>query len=102
MLAERVTQWRQEALDEGRRQGVSEGVLEGRRQGLFEGVSHERTLLRRQAARRFGVATGDALAGLLANEEDVDRLAEVGDLVVDCATAEELLRRGRGVLNGGR
>ena len=90
MLAERVTQWRQEALDEGRRQGVSEGV------------SHERTLLRRQAARRFGVATGDALAGLLANVEDVERLADVGDLVVDCASAEELLRRGRGVLNGGR
>ena len=90
MLAERVTQWRQEALDEGRRQGVSEGM------------SHERTLLRRLAARRFGVAAGDALAGLLANEEDVERLAEVGDLVVDCASAEELLRRGRGVLNGGR
>ena len=90
MLAERMTQWRQEALDEGRRQGVSEGV------------SHERTLLRRLAARRFGVAAGDALAGLLANVEDVERLAEVGDLVVDCASAEELLRRGSGVLNGGR
>ena len=98
MLAERMTQWRQEALEEGRRQGVSEGVLEGRRQG----VSHERTLLRRLAARRFGVAAGDALAGLLANVEDVERLADVGDLVVDCASAEELLRRGRGVLNGGR
>ena len=103
MLAERMTQWRQEALDEGRRQGVSEGVLEGRRQGLSEGrrqgVSHE---LQRLAARRFGVAAGEALAGLLANVEDVERLAEVGDLVVDCASAEELLRRGRGVLNGGR
>ena len=87
MLAERVTQWRQEALEEGRRQGLSEGV------------SNE---LQRQAARRFGVAAGDALAGLLANVEDVERLAEVGDLVVDCASAEELLRRGRGVLNGGR
>ena len=84
MLAERMTQWRQEALDEGRRQGLSEG----RRQG----VSHE---LQRLAARRFGVAAGDALAGLLANVEDVDRLAEVGDLVVDCASTEELLRRGQ-------
>ena len=83
MLAERVTQWRREALDEGRRQGVS----------------HE---LRRLAARRFGLAAGDALARLLANVEDVGRLEEVGDLVVDCASAEELLRRGRGVLNGGR
>ena len=85
MLAERMTQWRQEALDEGRRQGMSEG---------------ERVLLRRQAAERFGVAAGDALAVLLANEEDVERLAQVGDLVVGCASAEELLRRGRGLLNG--
>ena len=99
MLAETVTQWRQEALDEGRRQGVSEGVLEGRRQGMLEG---ERVLLRCQATGKFGAAAGDALAALLADEEDVERLAEVGDLVVGCASAEELLRRGRGVLNGRR
>ena len=95
MLAETVTRWRQEALDEGRRQGMSEGM----RRGMSEG---ERTLLRRLAAGRFGVATGNALATLLANEEDAERLAEVGDLVVDCASAEELLRRGRRLLNGGR
>ena len=94
MLAETVTQWRREALDEGRRMGMSEG----RRQGMSEG---ERALLRRLAAWRFGTATGDALAALLANEDDVERLAEVGDLVVGCASAEELLRRGRGLLNGG-
>ena len=87
-----------EGVLEGRRQGMSEGVLEGRRQGMSEG---ERALLRRQAARRFGAATGDALAALLANEEDVERLAEVGDLVVGCASADELLRRGRDLLNGG-
>ena len=86
MLAETVTQWRQEAIDEGWR----------------EGISHERALLRRQAALRFGVAAGDALGALLANEEDVERLAEVGDLVIGCASAQELLRRGRGLLNGGR
>ena len=85
MLAETVTRWRQEALDEGRRQGMS----------------HGRALLGRLAARRFGVATGDALAALLANEEEAERLAQVGDLVVDCASAEELLRRGRALLNGG-
>ena len=95
MLAETVTRWRQEALDEGRRQGLSEGM----RRGMSEG---ERALLRRLAAGRFGVATGNALATLLANEEDAERLAEVGDLVVDCASAEELLRRGRRLLNGGR
>ena len=97
MLAETVTQWRQEAVDEG----MSKGMSKGRRLGLSEGMSHERTLLRRQAARRFGPATGDALAALLANEEDVERLAAVGDLVVGCESAEELLRRGKGLLNGG-
>ena len=125
MLAETVTQWRQEALDEGKRQGMSEGrrqgmsegrrqgmsegrrqgMSEGRRQGMSEGrrqgMSHERALLRRLAAGRFDVATGDALAALLASEEDVERLAEVGDLVVGCTSGEELLRRGRSLLNGG-
>ena len=98
MLAETVTRWRQEALDEGRRQGRRQGVSEGRRQG----VSHERALLRRQAARRFGAEAGDALAALLANEEDAERLAQVGELVVGCASATELLRRGGNLLNGGR
>ena len=77
MLAETVTRWRQEALAEG-----------------------ERMLLRRQAARRFGVETGDALAALLAKEEDAERLAEVGELLVDCGSSAELLRRGGGLLNG--
>ena len=122
MLAETVTRWRQEALDEGRRQGRRQGVSEGRRQGVSEGrrqgvsegrrqgvsegrrqgVSHERALLRRQAARRFGAEAGDALAALLANEEDAERLAQVGELVVGCASATELLRRGHNLLNGGR
>ena len=95
MLAETVTRWHQEALDQGRREGVSEG----RRQGMSEG---ERALLRRIAAGRFGVATGNALATLLASEEDVERLAEVGDLVVACTSAAELLQRSRNLLNGGR
>ena len=81
MLAETVTQWRQEALDEGRRlgraEGRTEGMSEGRRQGMSEGMSHERALLRRLATRRFGLAAGDALATLLANEEDAERLAKV-------------------------
>ena len=101
MLAEKVTQWYEEALDKGRSEGRRQGMSEGRRQGVAEGLSHERALLRRLAAGRFGVATGNALATLLASEEDVERLAEVGDLVVACNSAEELLRRSRGLLNGG-
>ena len=88
MLAETVTRWRREAIDEGRQLA--------RRQG----ASLERTLLRR-LAQRFDVAPGDGLAALLANEDDVERLAEVGDLAVDCGNAQELPRRGRDLLDNG-
>ena len=85
MLAETVTQWRQEALDEGMRQGLSEGMRRGVSEGMRRGVSEgrkqgrsegERALLRRLATGRFGIATGNALATLLANEDDVERLGE--------------------------
>ena len=101
MLAETVTRWRQEALDEGKRQGRTEGLEQGMSRGLKQGMAEgERTLLRHIAARRFGVDTGDALATLLANEGDAQRLAEVGELLVDCTSPAELLRRGGRLLNG--
>ena len=85
MLEEAITEWRQAAIAEGRSQGMAE----------------ERALLRRQAARRFGADAGDALATLLGHEDDSERLATIGDLVVDAANGDELLRRGRSVLAGG-
>ena len=83
MLEEAITEWRQAALAEGRAEGLSEGLREGER------------MLRRQVARRFGSSAGDALAALLAGEQDAGHLAELGDLVLDCESAEELLRQGR-------
>ena len=97
MLAETVTRWRQEALDEGLRQGMRQGVSKGVKQGMADG---ERRLLRRLATRRFGVDAGDALAALLANEDDAERLAKVGELLMDCGSPAELLRRGGRLLNG--
>ena len=91
MLEEAITEWRQAALAEGHAEGRSEGRAEGLREG-------ERALLRRQAARRFGVSAGDALAELMAGEQDAERLAELGDLVLDCESGEELLRQGRSML----
>ena len=96
-----VSEGRRQGMSEGRRQGMSEGRRQGMSEGRRQGMSHERELLRRLAVGRFDVATGDALAALLANEEDVERLAKVGDLVVGCTSAEELLRRGGSLLNGG-
>ena len=87
MLERAITEWRKAALAEGERKGRVEG---------------ERAMLRRVAARRFGMATGDALAALLGEATDVRRLNSIGDLVVDCASADELLRRSGSVLNGGR
>ena len=95
MLERAITEWRKAALAEGECKGRSEGMREGRMEG-------GRAVLRRLAARRSGTATGDALAALLGEVADARRLAAVGDLVADCASADELLRRSGGVLNGGR
>ena len=111
MLAETVAQWRREAVEEGWRLGVAEGwgrslakslrqaPSESLMQAMSRSLSCHRALLRRMAAQQFGVATGDALAALLANEEDIERLVEVGDLVIGCGSAQELLRRSRDLLN---
>ena len=83
MLAEAITEWRQSAIAEGVREGTSEG---------------RRTLLRRLATRRHGPEVGDEFGRLLTDEDDADRLALAGDLVIDCSSAEELLSRGRRLL----
>ena len=72
-----------------RREAHAEGVAEGR----AEGIEHQRALLCRQAARRFGEATAASLSDRLGRLDDPERLAEVGDWIVDCATAAELLAR---------
>ncbi len=100
MLAEAITEWRQNAIAEGRTEGRTEGRAEGRTEGLREGTSRSRTLLRRQATKRFGLEAGDEFGRLLADEEDADRLALAGDLVIDCSSAEELLSRARRLLRG--
>ena len=93
MLERAITEWRDAALAEGKSLGRSEGMREGRAEG-------GRAMLRRAAARRFGGATGDALAALLSDVADDRRLDAVGDLLANCGSADELLRRSRGVLNG--
>ena len=102
MLAEAITEWRQEAIAEGRAEGRTEGIRQGRSEGVREGTSEgRRTLLRRQATRRYGLEAGEEFGRLLAQEEDADRLELAGDLVIDCPSAEELLRRGRRLLGDG-
>ena len=103
-LADRVAEWpkpyiqqgREEGISLGREEGISlgreEGISLGREEGREEGIAQQRQMLRRMAAARFGAATADRLARALAAEADPARLSNVGEVVVRCATADELLR----------
>ena len=80
-----------------RRQARAEGLERGRAQGLeqgrAEGIARERAVLVRLAARKFGAQTAERMAAFLANLEDPDRLTEAGDLLFECADADNLLSR---------
>ena len=78
----------------GRALGVREGTGPDDTPWLrMERQESQRALLVRQAARRFGAGTAERLAALLLRIDDPDRLTEVGDRIVDCATGADLLDR---------
>ena len=81
-----------QAKEEGRAEGRTEGREQGEALGLARGLEHERTLLSRLASRRFGADAARRLAPVL-EHADHERLIEVGDWIVDCGDAEELLKR---------
>ena len=81
MLAERVKEWVRPWLEEGREQGIEQGRAE------------ERTLLCRQAARKFGDETAGRLSELLDGLTAPAPLAEVGDWIIDCDSGEDLIDR---------
>ena len=89
MLEENVREWTRELLEQGRAQGIEQGRHE------------ERALLCRQAARKFDAGAAKGLAAALAGVTDPDRLARVGDWIIECATASELLARVRGDAGSG-
>ena len=98
--AQGVEQGRAQGVEQGRAQGVeqgrAQGVEQGRAQGVEQGRDEERALLCRQAARKFDAAAGEKLAAALAGVADPERLGRVGDWIIECATASELLARVRG------
>ena len=85
MLAEQVREWTEEWVEEGRAQGREQGIAQGR--------AEERALLCRQAERKFDAATARRLAAALEDVADSGRLAEVGDWIIECGTAADLLAR---------
>ena len=99
MLEENVREWTREWLEQGRAQGIEQGRHEERallcRQAHPRGIERMR-LLCRLAARKFDAGAAEGLAAALAGVTDPDRLARVGDWIIECATASELLARVRG------
>ena len=89
MLSETVQEWTAEWVAEGRKRGLEQG----RAEGLEQGRAEARGLLRRQAARKFDDDTARRLAAVLADVADPERLAEVGDWIIECGTAAELFAR---------
>ena len=85
MLAERAKEWTEQLLREGREQGLEQGLERGR--------AEERALLCRLAARKFDAETAERLSGLLDRLTDPERLAEVGDWIIECGTGADLLDR---------
>ena len=87
-LVERAAEWAKEWLKEGLQQGIE--------QGIEQGLDRERALLCRMTASRFGLPTAERLAELLAPITDAERLADVGDWLVQVRHRRRLPRpRGR-------
>ena len=95
MLEENVREWTREWLEQGRAQGIEQGRAQGIEQGRAQGIEQGRTLLCRLAARKFDTAA-EGLAAALADVTDPDRLAQIGDWIIECETAADLLARVRG------
>ena len=72
---------------------VREWMEQGRARGLAQGLGDQRALLCRLAARKFGASAAERLAAALSGVGDPARLAEVGDWIIECATAADLLAR---------
>ena len=81
MLQSMVNHW----LEQGMERGVSEGVARAR--------ADERARLCRQAGRKFGGRAADRLSLRIDGVTDPERLAEVGDWIIDCGTEAEFLAR---------
>ena len=72
----------------------------GRTQGRTEALEFERRLLKRQAVRRFGADAGERLSALLAGVSEPERLAAIGDAIIDSGTGAELLAAAERIVGG--
>ena len=81
------------SLEERVKEWPAQWMREGREEGREEGLEHERGLLCRMAALRFGAETGERLAPLLTQITDAEYLTEAGEWLVQCDDGSELLAK---------
>ena len=91
--AEGLERGRAEGLERGLAEGLERGCAEGLERGRAEAIARERAVLVRLATRKFGAPTAERVAVVLAAVEDPDRLADAGELLFECADADDLLSR---------
>ena len=78
MMNEAVNDWTAPWREEGRAEGRAEGQTE---------------VMRRMAARKFDAGTAQRLAERLAEIADPERVAEVGEWLIECEHGDELIQR---------
>ena len=89
MLNEAVKDWSVPYREQGRAEGV--------REGIERGLDQQRTLLGRLVATKFGAQASARAEPLLARIADPERLAEVGEWLLACEHGDELLDRVAGL-----
>ena len=82
----------EEQKEQAHREGLGRGRAEGRSEGRAEGRA---TLVCRLASLKFGARTAERLSRLLEGVTDPERIARIGDRIIECETGEELLARAR-------
>ena len=75
-----------EIYKEWSEQQRAEGQAEGRARGRAE-------IIRRMTTRKFDAGSASHLIGLLAEVPDPERVAEVGEWIIECEDGNELLQR---------
>ena len=89
-----VETWWAAERREARRKGLEEGRQEGEARARLE----RRATLVRQARRKFGSETAEGLAALLEGAADLEGVAEVADLIIDCGSGRDFLAQAAGAL----
>ena len=78
-----------------RRRARERGIQQGMRQGIEQGLAVQREMLRRLAELKFGGAAATEFANRLEAVTDPALLAEAGERIIACDTADELLSNPR-------